>query len=79
MAYNPLIMEPPEDPNALWCHSCGEYVDPDGDNDSGPVYFNHGVVVHNDAECLAEYAHYLDQKLYMMEQKIEKMVERGMS
>jgi len=79
MSYNPFIMEPPEDPNTLWCHSCGECVNVHSDDEDGPVYFNRGVVVHNEASCLGEYARYLDQRLLIMERKIEKMVERGMS
>ena len=77
MAYNPYHMVPPDNPRAEWCHTCMEQIDPDDEDDG--VYFDEGIIVHRNAECLEGLARYFEAKLMGVLDKIEKMVERGMS
>jgi hypothetical protein len=73
--YNPNILDPPDNPNAVWCDYCGEQM---FDDDIEYAYDTlDGHLVHEG--CLPEYTWAVEKRMEMLYKKIEKMVERGLS
>lgn len=77
MDYSPFPCRPPENPFAVFCEACGEQIMPDDMEDAFSCVG--GGMVHNDTDCLKEYAEFLGWKITNLESKIEKMIERYMS
>lgn len=75
MSYNPQILEPPEDPNAIWCDYCGELITEREIDYEEIHWLPDGRVVHKD-DCILQVADALVDEVRRLKERIANMTEK---
>ena len=74
MSYNPNVMDPPDNPNAVWCHYCTDQMFEEDIEEAYDTF--DGELVHK--ECLPEYTWAVelaaDKRERSLSAKIEKIL-----